>query len=66
MEHAVPVLRAFLDIFPERPILAVGQLCQRTLASLNITALAVRHPSYGGATEFRKHVHALRDELRAN
>jgi hypothetical protein len=26
----------------------------------------VRHPSYGGATEFRKHVHALRDELRAN
>lgn len=63
LQAGLPVLRAFLDCFPHAKRVAVGQVCQRTLASLGIEAHGVRHPSYGGAPEFRQGVAALGGKL---
>lgn len=59
LQAGLPVLHAFLDLFPSVKVVAVGQVCQRTLASLNVPAHPVRHPSYGGASEFRAGIVAL-------
>ncbi|MEY3200998.1 MAG: hypothetical protein RIR70_548 [Pseudomonadota bacterium] len=59
LEAGLPVLRAFLALFPKVKVVAVGQVCQRTLSSLGIAAYPVRHPSYGGAPEFRDGMMAL-------
>ena len=63
VETALPVLRAFLDVFPGRPVLAIGQVCQRTLAAQEIKAIGARHLSYGGAPEFRATIRSLRGQL---
>ena len=63
VEAGLPVLQALRDAFPGRPLLAIGQVCQRTLRELGIDAIAVRHPSYGGAPEFRARLATLRHEL---
>ncbi len=53
MEYAQPFLQAFLSLFPERPIIAVGQKCATLLETVSIQGHPVRHPANGGATKFR-------------
>lgn len=53
-------LEAVLNHFAGVPIVPVGQVAGRTLAQLGISAFpAVRHPSRGGATEFRAGIQKL-------
>ena len=59
LQQGLPVLHAFLKVYPKVKLVAVGQVCQRTLASLEVRAHGVRHPSYGGAPEFRAGIQAL-------
>lgn len=60
IEAGLPVLRAFLRIFPDATPIAVGRVCHQTLTQLGIAATPVRHPSYGGAPEFRAGVKRIR------
>lgn len=50
-----PVLEAVCDYFYNAKIIAVGRVAEQALQKLGIkTDGAVRHPSMGGATEFRE------------
>lgn len=60
-----PLLEQFLALYPGLPRLAIGRVCQQSLADMHIEALPARHPSYGGAPEFRAAVAALRTQLTA-
>ncbi|MBL8481912.1 MAG: uracil-DNA glycosylase [Rhodocyclaceae bacterium] len=60
-----PLLEDFLALFPGRPVLALGRVCQGSLAAMGVQAAPARHPSYGGAPEFRAAVLALRQRLDA-
>ncbi|HEY9192817.1 MAG TPA: hypothetical protein VIO81_08070, partial [Methyloversatilis sp.] len=60
-----PLLEQFLALYPGLPRLAIGRICQQSLSDMGIDALPARHPSYGGAPEFRAAVAALRDRLTA-
>lgn len=52
-------LRAFLDAFRGRTVLAIGDHSQGLLSELGVEVHKLRHPSYGGATIFREGVEAL-------
>jgi hypothetical protein len=57
---AAPVLHQFLALFPNANIIALGKIAERTLGQLGVSALAVRHPSMGGAAQFRAQMAALK------
>jgi len=49
-----PVLMAVLEYFAGVPVVPVGRVAENTLSKMGIKTLpAVRHPSMGGANEFR-------------
>lgn len=51
----LPTLRIFLSLFPEVPIVAVGDKARGALEELGVPVVAaVRHPANGGATKFRE------------
>lgn len=54
-----PILQAYLALFPQAQVIAVGRVAQRTLHTLGIEATAVRHPAMGGANEFREQMATL-------
>jgi uracil-DNA glycosylase len=59
----LPVLEALLAAIPGVRCFAVGRSAAASLADLGITATLLRHPSMGGATEFRAGLtRALADE----
>lgn len=48
------ITKAILELFPDRPVLSVGQLSSARLAAFGVKRLSsVRHPANGGAPEFR-------------
>jgi uracil-DNA glycosylase len=54
LEQGRPVLNSVLEYFHGVPIVPVGRVAENTLRSMKIeTWPSVRHPSMGGATEFR-------------
>jgi hypothetical protein len=53
------ILAAVIARHRHAKIFAVGKIAQRTLASLGISAILLRHPSMGGANQFR-------EQLRSN
>ena len=57
----MPVLDALLRAFPRAALFAVGRHAQQALREFGRDAIALRHPSMGGATLFH---HALRAALR--
>lgn len=60
LEAGRPVLEAVLDAFRGATVVAVGQVAARALQGLGRAPDAiVRHPSMGGATEFRAGLQAL-------
>lgn len=61
LDAGVAVLRRVLEHFAGIPVVPVGQVAARTLTKLGVRALSpVRHPSMGGATEFRRGLDRLR------
>lgn len=65
IEQGQPVLRAFLDLFPGRNVIAIGNTCKRTLERMGIKAASVRHPAYSGASQFRNQMAAIAEQLRS-
>lgn len=45
-------LREFMDLFGQPTVTAVGRQAETSLTNLNIPHQTVRHPSYGGKTQF--------------
>lgn len=54
VENGSNVLRAVLNLFAHARVIAVGNIAAETLKRLDVTIAAkIRHPSMGGATQFR-------------
>jgi Uracil DNA glycosylase superfamily. len=54
LAQGLPVLQRVLQLFKGARVVAVGQVAMRTLSSLGITPhFTLRHPSMGGANQFR-------------
>jgi uracil-DNA glycosylase len=49
----LPVLEEMIRLLSPKRVLAVGRQAQQALRWLDIPAQAVRHPSHGGAVEFK-------------
>jgi uracil-DNA glycosylase len=54
----VPVLHAYLSLFPAARVFAVGRNAEISLAELGIGCTPLRHPSMGGAREFARQLKA--------
>ncbi|WP_138431674.1 uracil-DNA glycosylase [Fodinibius saliphilus] len=60
LEKGYPSLRAFLDIFPDGQLIAVGRKCEQSLDAFGIDSYTpVRHPANGGAPKFRRQMKEL-------
>ena len=52
----LPILRAFLELFPCEQIVALGKIAAAQLEQLGFNAHCVRHPASGGAKLFRQQI----------
>ncbi len=52
----LPILKAFLNLFPCDEIVALGNVAASQLKELNIETHRVRHPASGGAKLFRQQI----------
>jgi hypothetical protein len=59
LESGKETLRAFLALFPQGHLVAIGRKSQATLASLGISAHPVRHPANGGGRLFHQQMREL-------
>jgi hypothetical protein len=60
----LPVLKAFLELFPCDQVVALGKIAAAQLEELDVKAHCVRHPASGGATLFRQQIAKILKELR--
>ena len=60
----LPVLKAFLGLFPCNEIVALGNVAASQLKELNVESHRVRHPASGGAKLFRQQIGKIVKELR--
>ena len=51
--RGLPVLSAFLALFPSARLFAVGRQAEQAIVNCGVQATALRHPSMGGARLFR-------------
>jgi len=59
LEQGYASLRAFLDLFPDRKVIAVGRKCEQVLDAFSVGYTPVRHPANGGAPKFRRQLKAM-------
>jgi uracil-DNA glycosylase len=52
----LPVLKAFLELFPCDQVVALGKIAVAQLEELNVNAHCIRHPASGGAKLFRQQI----------
>jgi uracil-DNA glycosylase len=52
----LPVLKAFLELFPCEQVVALGKIAAAQLQEINVNAFYVRHPASGGAKLFRQQI----------
>jgi uracil-DNA glycosylase len=52
----LPVLKAFLELFPCEQALALGKIAAAQLKKFNVNARCIRHPASGGAKLFRQQI----------
>ena len=52
----LPVLKAFLELFPCDQVVALGKIAAAQLEGLNVNAYRIRHPASGGARLFRQQI----------
>lgn len=62
LESGFASLRAFLDLFPDRQIIAVGRKCEQVLDEFGSSYIQVRHPANGGAPKFRRQLNELMND----
>ena len=55
----LPVLKAFLELFPCDQVVALGKIAAAQLEQLDVNAHCVRHPASGGAKLFRQQMPAV-------
>jgi hypothetical protein len=55
----IAVLRAFLELFSCKQVVALGKIAAAQLKEINVTAHCVRHPASGGAKLFRQQIAAV-------
>src|SRR4029453_17241111 len=55
----LPVLKAFLNLFPRDEIVALGNVAASQLQELNLETRRVRHPASGGAKLFRHKIEKI-------
>lgn len=55
----LPVLKAFLELFPCDQVVALGKIAAAQLEGLDVSAYCVRHPASGGARLFRQQIARL-------
>jgi uracil-DNA glycosylase len=60
----LPVLNAFLELFPCDQVVALGKIAAAQLGQLGVNAHCVRHPASGGARLFRQQIAALVRSVR--
>ena len=58
-EVALPLLKSLIDMFRPQQLVAIGRDAQQALAALETPVAPVRHPSYGGQSEFMAGVFKL-------
>lgn len=58
-KHCEPILRSLLDILKPTTVVAIGNDAEIGLSDLGIKASRVRHPSYGGKSDFISGLAAL-------
>ena len=51
-QQTVPLLEALIDMFEPERLVAIGRDAQIVLGDLGLPVTTVRHPSYGGQSEF--------------
>ena len=59
-------LQRFLEMFPGRTVLSIGDHSQGLLSGLNVDFKSLRHPSYGGAPVFRSGIDDIINNKAAN
>lgn len=59
----LPVLEAFLELFPCSHVVALGKVAASQLEELDIEAHSVRHPASGGARLFRQQIARIVNKL---
>ncbi len=59
----LPVLNAFLELFPCDQVVALGKIAAARLEELNVDAHCLRHPASGGARLFRQQITKIVNEL---
>ena len=59
----MPVLEAFLNLFPCECVVAVGRLAKSQLGSLSASVECARHRASGGGAIFRKQIGAIARRL---
>jgi hypothetical protein len=59
----LPMLKAFLELFPCNQIVALGKIAAAQLQELNVTADCVRHPASGGAKLFRQQITTILNKV---
>ncbi len=59
LEKALPLLKEFIDIFPNTTLIAVGKVAEENIQRLGFECQSVRHPAQGGATEFRRQIKSI-------
>jgi len=62
LEQGYPALQAFLDLFPDGRIIAVGRKCEQSLNAFGISYTPVRHPANGGAPKFRRQMRQIMND----
>jgi hypothetical protein len=60
----LPVLKAFLKLFPCNQVVALGKIAATQLEDLEVDFEYIRHPASGGAKLFRQQIAALVQGLR--
>jgi uracil-DNA glycosylase len=53
LRAGLPALEALRAMFPDTKLVAVGNVAAKQLRHLGVQCQQVRHPAYGGATDFR-------------
>jgi hypothetical protein len=59
----LPVLKAFLELFPCEQVVALGKIAAAQLEQLGVNAHCVRHPASGGAKLFRQQIAKIVNRL---